>query len=94
MIYYFLHVLEFNMLTPSKENMPKRKAINLTIREDILKEAKALSLNASKAAESGILAAIKNTREQCWLEENKSAFMAHNKRVETEGPLLTPDWKA
>ncbi|MFP4098934.1 MAG: type II toxin-antitoxin system CcdA family antitoxin, partial [Alphaproteobacteria bacterium] len=59
--------MDYNMLTPSVENMPKRKAINLTIREDILKEAKDLGLNASKAAELGILAAIKQTREQCWL---------------------------
>ena len=81
------------MLTPS-ENAPKRKAINLTIREDILKEAKSLELNASKAAEFGILAAIKEVREQAWLKENKLALMAHNQRIENEGPLLNPEWKA
>lgn len=82
------------MLSSSIENTPKRKAINLTIREDILQEAKNLQLNASKAAESGILSAIKKAREQVWLEDNKLALMAHNQRIENEGPLLSPEWRA
>ena len=82
------------MLSSSIENTPKRKAINLTIREDILQEAKKLQLNASKAAESGILSAIKKAREQVWLEDNKLALMAHNQRIENEGPLLSPEWRA
>ena len=81
------------MLTSSTENALKRKAINLTIREDILKEAKNLKLNALKAAESGILAAIKEIREQAWLKDNKLALIAHNQRIENDGPLLTPEWK-
>lgn len=74
------------------EDSPKRKPVNLTIREDILKDAKELNLNASKAAEYGIAQAIKEAREQVWLNENKSALSAHNKRVEESGTLLTPNW--
>lgn len=70
----------------------KRRAVNLTIREDILRDAKELQLNASKAAERGIYNAIREARAQAWLEENKTAIMAHNQRVEEEGTLLTPSW--
>ncbi len=74
------------------EESSKRRPVNLTIREDILKDAKELNLNASKAAEYGIYQAIKEAREQAWLNENKHALSAHNKRVEESGTLLTPSW--
>ena len=71
---------------------PKRRPVNLTIREDILSDAKALNLNASKAAEAGIEAAIKQAREENWLAENQDTIAAHNQRVAESGPLLVPDW--
>ncbi|NCN83766.1 MAG: type II toxin-antitoxin system CcdA family antitoxin [Sphingomonadales bacterium] len=71
---------------------PKRRPINLTIREDILREAKTLKLNASKAAEAGIEAAIRQARQQNWLAENQDTIAAHNQRVAESGPLLVPDW--
>ncbi len=70
----------------------KRRPVNLTIREDILKEAKALKLNASQAAETGIIAAVRHAREQEWLKNNQGAIQAHNKRIDKDGPLLTPTW--
>ena len=76
----------------SEQGVSKRRPVNLTIREDILKKAKDLSLNASKAAEYGILLAIKAEREKQWLEENKEAISAHNERIEREGTLLKPAW--
>jgi len=77
--------------TVSQQNL-KRRPVNLTIREDILSEAKALKLNASKAAEAGIEAAIKQAREANWLAENRDTIAAHNQRVAESGPLLVPDW--
>ena len=79
---------------PSKVPLqnPKRRPVNLTIREDIMSDARALNLNASKAAEAGIEAAIKQAREENWLAENREAITAHNQRVAESGPLLVPDW--
>lgn len=71
----------------------KRRPINLTIREDVLKEAKALNLNTSQAAEVGIIAAVKQARECAWLKDSHEALQAHNKRVDKTGPLLTPEWE-
>ena len=79
------------MHTSEQENS-KRRPINLTIRADLLKEAKDLKLNASKAAELGIANAVKAAREETWLTENKKALQAHNQRIDNEGILLTPEW--
>lgn len=70
--------------------MKKKKAINLTIRADILHEARLLNLNTSKAAEAGIIAAIKQVQETEWLKENKKAIDAYNKRVASEGLSIEP----
>lgn len=71
---------------------PKRRGVNLTVREDIIDAAKALGVNASQAAEAGILQAVKEHQARSWLAENAGALGAHNERVEKSGPLLTPDW--
>lgn len=80
------------MSMPNRQQGPKRRPVNLSIREDILSDAKALNLNASKAAEAGIEAAIKQAREANWLAENQDTIAAHNQRVAESGPLLIPDW--
>ncbi|MCR9129494.1 MAG: type II toxin-antitoxin system CcdA family antitoxin [Alphaproteobacteria bacterium] len=70
----------------------KRCRVSLTIREDVMDSARALSINASQAAEAGIAAAVKKAREQAWLEENREAIRAHNQRIEREGMFYTPEW--
>jgi antitoxin CcdA len=75
-----------------KDHATKRRPINLTIRADILREAKALGLNSSQAAEAGLVAAIKKAREHAWLKENAKALHAHNERIDKTGPLITPAW--
>lgn len=80
------------MSTPDLANKPRRRSVNLTIREDIIAVAKALGVNASKAAESGIRAAVEAKRAEQWLKENAAGIRAHNGRIEKSGPLLTPDW--
>ena len=74
-----------------KQNI-KRRSINLTIREDVVKEVKALKLNASKAAEAGLIEAIKTVKEKEWLEENREAIKAYNERITKNGTLLKPYW--
>ncbi len=70
----------------------KRRPVNLTIREDVLEAAKMLKLNASQAAERGIIRAIRQAQEDDWITTNKPALIAHNSRVDKDGPLLTPAW--
>jgi antitoxin CcdA len=72
----------------------RKRPINLTIRADILEEAKLLDLNTSQAAEVGIAAAVKAAREKAWREENRAAIKEYNERVAREGlpfPVLWPN---
>ncbi|MEM6650808.1 MAG: type II toxin-antitoxin system CcdA family antitoxin [Pseudomonadota bacterium] len=70
----------------------KRQRVNLTIRDDIVQAAKDLNLNASKAAEAGLLQAIKEAKTKAWREENRVAIDTHNARVEEIGVYLMPSW--
>ena len=74
--------------TPS----PGKKPVNLTIQKTLLDEARAMNLNLSQAAEAGVRAAVRKAKEEAWLEENKEAIEAHNKRVEEIGTYITPLW--
>lgn len=79
---------------PSAPVALQRRRINLTISEDVIAEAKALSLNTSQAAEAGIREAVRRAREDEWRKENRAAIEAHNTRVDRDGVLLTPGWAA
>jgi antitoxin CcdA len=62
-----------------------RKAANLSINVDLLSEAKALSVNISRAAEAGIAAAVKAEKERLWKEENREAIEDWNRYFEEHG---------
>jgi len=80
------------MQTSPEQELSKRRPVNLTIREDVLHEAKSLKLNTSKAAETGIINAVREAKSQKWLEENQLALQVHNQRIDKEGTLLKPRW--
>jgi antitoxin CcdA len=82
------------MKNPDYSQAERRKRVNLTVREDIMAEARALGLNTSRAAEAGIEAAVREEKGRRWLKENREAIKAHNKRIETEGTLLPTPWWA
>lgn len=76
----------------ASDRNPLRQRVNLTIRADVIEAAKELGLNASKAAEAGIVDAIRRARENDWRQANKAAIDAHNERIEREGPAIVADW--
>lgn len=70
----------------------KRRPVSLTVRAEQIREAKNLTLNASRSAEEGIERAVKKAKEAAWPEENRDAIIAHNERVAKHGTLLKPIW--
>lgn len=74
------------------DNPSRKKQTSLTISKDVLAAAKALHINASRAAETGIISAIKEVQAEEWLRKNRNALEAHNARIDTDGTLLTPEW--
>ncbi len=63
---------------------PKR-ATNVSLAEGLLSEAKALRINVSQAAESGLAQAVAQKRAELWLQENREAIESSNAFVEKNG---------
>ena len=70
----------------------RRRALNISVRADLIEIAKSLDLNTSQAAEAGIAAAVKRAQEEAWVEQNQAAIKAHNERIDEQGPSLKPSW--
>lgn len=65
--------------------MSDRRSTSLTLDRDLLDEAKALGVNISRAAEAGVLAAVKAERARRWKVDNAEAVAAYNKWIEENG---------
>jgi antitoxin CcdA len=62
-----------------------KKATNVSLRLDLLNEARALGISISEAAEDGLARAIAQAHEKRWLEENRAAIESSNAYVEKHG---------
>lgn len=65
--------------------MASKKAVNLSLDGDLLKEARDLGLNLSGVAEEAIAYAVKARKAERWAEENRAAAEAYNRRIEAKG---------
>jgi antitoxin CcdA len=68
-----------------------KTAVNLSISETILREARALKLNLSQVLEEGLREHLRRRRAEKWLEENRAAIEHFNARIERDG-LLSDDF--
>ncbi len=68
--------------------MADRRSTSLTLDRDLLDEAKALGVNISRAAEAGVMAAVKAERARRWKVDNAEAVAAYNKWIEENGVPL------
>ena len=64
-----------------------RKAANLTVRVDLLEEARARRINLSQTLEVALAAELRRRREAEWLEQNKAAIEAYNREIAEHGLL-------
>lgn len=62
-----------------------KKAANLTVRADLLEEARAHKINLSQTLEAALAVELKKRREAAWLEENKAAIEAYTRHIEKHG---------
>ena len=62
-----------------------KKAANLTVRADLLEEARARKINLSQTLEVALAAELKKRHETEWLEQNKAAIEAYSRHVEKHG---------
>jgi antitoxin CcdA len=69
----------FPMTTPTK------KATNLSLRVDLLEDARALGINLSRTLETALEAEVKKAKETKWLVENRAAIEAYNREIAEHG---------
>jgi len=69
------------------QSTPKaqRTSVNTSIDSQLIKDAKALGINISRAAEAGIAKAIAAEKTRRWQEENKEAIESSNDYVRRNG---------
>lgn len=62
-----------------------RVKVNLTIDEEVTREARALGLNMSRLAETAIAEHAKSERNRIWRAENRAALDAYEAEVAQDG---------
>lgn len=73
----------------AKTAIGSRRPTNLSLDGALLAEAKALGINISRSAESGIEMAVRNQKRELWLKANASAIQSSNAYVEAHGLPLS-----
>ncbi len=62
-----------------------KKPTNVSINRDLLQQAKEHQINLSQALELRLAELLREQKQQQWLQENKEAVDAYNRRVEADG---------
>ena len=62
-----------------------KKSANLSINADLLQQAKELNINLSQTLEQRLAEIVRQAKSEQWLDENKSALDAYNRRIEARG---------
>lgn len=68
-----------------KADAARRRPTNLSLDPALIGEARALDVNISRAAESGIAEAVAAERTRRWKEENRDALESSNEYVRQHG---------
>ncbi len=77
------------MRMKSSDRTAPRRATNISVRSDLIEEARKLNINISKACERGLEEQVRKSMREMWLEENREALDSWNKWVEENGlPLV------
>jgi len=72
-------------MSSSRRTGTSKKAVNLSLDSDLLRQARDLGLNLSGVAEEALAYAVSARLAERWKEENREAIDAYNRRIEAEG---------
>lgn len=70
----------------------RKVATNVSLRAEVVREAKALGLNLSAVCEAAVVEAVRRGRQQAWREENRAAIESYNALVARDG-VLSDRWR-
>ena len=63
----------------------RRKAVNVTVDQELLSAARKHKLNFSKLLEDSLLDELKRRDQHDWLKKNQDAIDAYNERIRKHG---------
>ena len=66
--------------------------MNLSVRPDLVRRAKALGINVSNLLEEALTRAIADAEQKAWLAENADAIADYNAQIEQRG-VFSDDWR-
>jgi antitoxin CcdA len=73
------------MPAPICDPKAPKKAVNLTVNSDLLRQAREMKINLSQSLEAKLEQLLREERARRWQEENREAIEAHNRYVEKYG---------
>lgn len=62
-----------------------KKATNLSVNQDLLRQARDLGLNLSGVLEERLVEIISQARRDAWLAENQDAIQEYNEHIASRG---------
>jgi antitoxin CcdA len=68
----------------------RKRAVNLFVDVELLDEARRMRINVSETLERRLRTIVRAEQENRWLEQNRAAIDAYNRRVAAHG-LLADD---
>jgi antitoxin CcdA len=77
-----------NRIPPTDRKHSKRPT-NVSLDADLVRQARALSINISRACEQGLEMRIREARARQWREDNREAIDASNAFVDADGLPLS-----
>ncbi len=69
----------------ARADRTRKTATNLSLRADLVDQARALDLNLSDLVDRALETAIRDRQREVWLAENRDAIRAYNAQVERRG---------
>jgi antitoxin CcdA len=72
----------------TRRSVIRKRGTNVSLRSDLVAEARELGVSLSNACEEGLAAAVKAEKERRWLEENAEGIRKFNEFVERHGNPL------
>jgi antitoxin CcdA len=73
------------MPAPAFDRSARKRPTNLTVNEDLLRQARELGINLSQAFEQKLEELVRAAKAARWAEENREAIEAHNRFVAEHG---------
>ena len=73
------------MPAPFRDPEVRKKAVNVSINSDLLRQAREMSINLSQALEAELARILREEGARRWREENREAIEEYSRYVEEHG---------